>query len=134
MIDRIRKTVRERAKSRSEYCHLPDEFDELPFHIDHVIAMMHHGSDDMGNLAWCCSYDNLRKGTNLARFDPDSGQLTRLFNPRIDVWSDHFVWQATILVGISDIGRTTIDVLQMNNKQRLQQRSILIREGWEQKV
>src|SRR5437667_5562987 len=36
-----RRTVRERARERCEYCLLPVEFSVLPFEIDHIIAEKH---------------------------------------------------------------------------------------------
>ena len=60
------------------------------FHVEHIVARKHGGSDDENNLAWSCIFCNLYKGPNLASLDPDTGELTRLFNPRQDRWEDHF--------------------------------------------
>jgi hypothetical protein len=32
------RRVRHAAGARCEYCHIPSEFDPLPFQVDHVIA------------------------------------------------------------------------------------------------
>lgn len=48
---------------------------------------------------------------------PDDGQTVRLFNPRADLWAEHFRWSAAewgILEGLTPIGRATIDRLRMN--------------------
>jgi hypothetical protein len=50
----LRRLVRERAGSRCEYCGMRQEFDELPFQIEHVIPRKHHGSDEEDNLALAC--------------------------------------------------------------------------------
>jgi hypothetical protein len=62
--------------------------DREDFHVEHVIAKKHRGSDDLGNLAWACIFCNLYKGPNLASLDPDSGELTRvwMFGMNISVW------------------------------------------------
>jgi 5-methylcytosine-specific restriction endonuclease McrA len=82
--------VRERAHHLCEYCLLPQEFSGLTFHVEHIIAKQHGGSDILENLALACPECNLRKGTNLSGIDPDTNQVTRLFHPREDSWSDHF--------------------------------------------
>src|SRR5215211_294900 len=61
----IRELVRGRAGNRCEYCHLPQE--ALPFatfHVEHIIATQHGGSDDETNLALSCDRCNFSKGPN----------------------------------------------------------------------
>jgi len=60
---------------------------------------------------------------------PRIGKLTRLFNPRIDVWAEHFIWNDAILTGQTAIGRTTIAVLQINHPEAKSQRVDLLAEG-----
>ena len=50
----LRKVVRQRAGGRCEYCHLPEEFSELSFHVEHIIPRQHGGTDDPENLALAC--------------------------------------------------------------------------------
>jgi hypothetical protein len=46
----LRAVVRERARNRCEYCHLPDSaFASVDFHVEHVIAKQHHGPDGPEN-------------------------------------------------------------------------------------
>lgn len=47
--------------------------------------------------------------------DPESGEPTRLFHPRRDVWSAHFEWRGFELRGITPIGRATVVALQTNS-------------------
>jgi len=49
--DAIRQRALERAGNRCEYCRMPQQFDELPFEIEHVIAKQHGGIDRLGNRA-----------------------------------------------------------------------------------
>lgn len=107
--------VRHRAAGRCEYCLFPESASELPFHIDHIIAQKHGGQSESENLAWACFSCNLRKGPNIAGLDPDTGELTALFNPRTDGWSDHFAWDGVLLRGKSAIGRVTMAVLDINH-------------------
>ncbi|MBN9119708.1 MAG: HNH endonuclease [Planctomycetes bacterium] len=74
-------------------------------------------------------YCNLHKGPNIAGIDPDTGQLTRLFNPRTDDWNEHFAWSGHILVGRTAIGRTTVVVLATNDAAARVVRAALMAEG-----
>ena len=119
--------VRERAGHRCEYCRLPQEFSGLRFHIEHITARQHGGTDDIRNLALACPECNFHKGTNLASLDPDTGQTTRLFHPRTDNWSDHFMRVEANIIGKTSTGRATVWVLQMNTGDRSKLRQQLLR-------
>ena len=60
------------------------------------------------------------------RAKQDSGQTKqdKLFHPRRDRWSDHFAWNpdATTVVGLTAIGRATIEALSLNRKGLINQR------------
>lgn len=62
--------VRQRAGNRCEYCLLPQEFSGLRFHVEHIVARQHRGTDDADNLALACPECNCHKGTNLSGVDP----------------------------------------------------------------
>ena len=47
-----RSMVRQRAGNRCEYCGiLQEQMSAAAFHVDHIIAKQHGGSDDPSNLA-----------------------------------------------------------------------------------
>jgi hypothetical protein len=119
--------VRARAGGRCEYCQLSQDNDPLPFHIEHIISKKHRGRTLSGNLALSCSACNLGKASNIAGLDRATGNLSRLFDPRSDVWSDHFAWKGPILLGRTPIGRTTVHVLNINHPERIRLRRLLIR-------
>jgi hypothetical protein len=52
-----------------------------------------------------------------------------LFNPRQESWTDHVRWNGTILIGRSAVGRTTIDVLRINEPSRVATRATLVQAG-----
>jgi 5-methylcytosine-specific restriction endonuclease McrA len=115
-----RTIVRRRAANCCEYCRLSQLHSPLlQLQIEHVIPRKHGGSDDPANLALACSKCNLHKGTNLTGIDPESRQVTRLFNPRHDRWEDHFAWDGPRIVGLTAIGRTTVQVLNFNSLARI---------------
>ncbi len=124
-----RDFVRQRAGDRCEYCRLPQHASALRFHVEHIIARQHGGSDDAGNLALACPACNLQKGANLTGIDPDTGTVTQLFHPREDRWGLHFVRDGARIVGGSDKGRTTVWLLEMNQVDRLRWRELLLQFG-----
>jgi len=126
-----REQVRLRARERCEYCGLGEEHLPLwPFHLEHIIAEQHGGSDDVENLAWSCQRCNLRKGTNLAAVDPQSKTTVPLFHPRRDSWLDHFHLESNGSIhGRTSIGRATAGLLQMNAPERVEIRRLLVARG-----
>lgn len=108
---------------------MPERFSPFRFPIDHIIARQHHGKSTSQNLALACTYCNYYKGPNLSGIDPATGRVHRLFNPRRDAWSRHFKWNGVVVVGLTAIGRATIDVLQINHTIQLSQREALREDG-----
>jgi hypothetical protein len=126
----LREMVRERAGRRCEYCLLHQEDEPyFSFHIEHVVAKQHGGSDRPRNLALACHHDNLHKGPNLTGIDPKTGKVVRLFHPRRHSWDRHFRWDGPRLLGRTPTGRATVAVLAMNHPDRIALRELLIDEG-----
>jgi 5-methylcytosine-specific restriction endonuclease McrA len=112
--------VRERAKYTCEYCQVKQVDSPLAaLQIEHVIPKKHGGGDESANLGLACIDCNLHKGPNLTGIDPDSGEITPLFNPREQDWSKHFKWEGVEIVGLTACGRTTVVVLDMNSEYQL---------------
>jgi hypothetical protein len=122
------RQVWQRGQRRCEYCHLPALVYPLPFHVDHIIARQHGGATVLENLALACLHCNRHKGPNIAGHDPATGELDRLFHPRLDVWSEHFAWAGVELIGRTQIGRITIQALAINDPDFLAVRQTLIDE------
>ena len=119
----LRAAVRERAGHRCEYCHRRQQDSPLiALHVEHIIPRKHGGGDKFENLALACAECNLHKGSNLTGIDPETKEVTRLFNPRSDQWTEHFVWNHLQIIGLTDIGRTTVCVLELNTAARLRVR------------
>lgn len=124
-----RREVVRRAGDRCEYCQMPQELDELPHHVDHIVARKHEGTDEESNLCLACANCSLGKGSNISGLDPRSGEMTRLFHPRADTWKTHFRWKSAELIGRTAIGRTTVAVLNINRRSRIALREVLIETG-----
>lgn len=124
----LRDFVRQRAGNRCEYCRLHQRHTPLfTFHIEHIRAKQHGGTDDPVNLALACNRCNRTKGPNPSSFDPVTRQLVRLFNPREDTWTTHFVFRG--IAGLTPGGRTTVELLKMNEPKRVRTRATLIARG-----
>ena len=106
-----RAQVWRRASDRCEYCGLLQiDSPFRTFHIDHIIARKHGGSDQTSNLALACDRCSLHKSSDLSGIDTETGQLAPLFNPRTQLWSEHFVAEGARIRGLTSTGRVTVSV------------------------
>ena len=118
-----REQVRQRAGNCCEYCGAKEGLRaRLRFHVEHIVARQHGGSDDADNLALACHLCNAHKGPNLTGIDPTNGEITPLFHPRKNQWEAHFVNIAGEIIGQTPIGRVTVAVLAMNHPARVEAR------------
>jgi hypothetical protein len=65
--------------------------------------------------------------------DPETGQIAPLFNPRLQVWFEHFAWSSDGLriVGLTPIGRATVAALHLgDDPDALEVRSYWVLAGW----
>jgi hypothetical protein len=118
-----------RAIHRCEYCRMPQDLDDAPFEIDHIIARKHKGATSANNLALSCFTCNSFKGSDIASQDEVTGKLVPLFNPRRHKWVRHFRWQGAYLLGRTAIGRVTVALLNINAPLRVELREALMDEG-----
>jgi len=125
----LRRLVQARAGGRREYCLIHEDDAHFPHQPDHVIAQKHRGPTHEDNLAWACYLCNLLKGSDIASVDLDTGQIAPLFNPRSDLWAEHFRLENGRIVPLTPIGRVTEYLLQFNQPQSVQGRRWLIAAG-----
>lgn len=118
-----KRLVRQRAGNCCEYCRLSQSGQLVGFQIDHIIPIKHDGTDEDNNLCLACYDCNIYKGSDVAALDPLTRAATRLYDPRQQVWDEHFVLQEdAIILGITPEGRTTVRVLRINDTERVNQR------------
>ena len=121
----LRKKVISRAQGACEYCGMRQEWEPFhSYHVEHIIARQHRGTDDLSNLALACHHCNLFKGPNLTSRDPDGDALVSLFHPRQHVWDEHFKIESAHVLGLTDVGRTTVFLLEMNSDPRVDLRLV----------
>ncbi len=125
----LRQLVVERAAGRCEYCLVHQGVSPFVHEVDHIIASKHGGQTTSKNLALACLPCNRHKGSDLTSIDPNSGEIVRLFNPRVQSWADHFSLDGARIVGLTPTGRATIFLLRLNSSIRLVERQALIEQG-----
>ena len=79
-----------RAQKRCEYCHAPEEVFNFAFEVEHLFPQSRGGSDELDNLALSCYACNRFKSDFVTGFDEVIQQDVALFNPRRDLWEEHF--------------------------------------------
>ena len=125
----LRRQVIGRADGRCEYCLIHQDDAVASHQIDHVIADKHGGPTSLRNLALACILCNVRKGSDLSSIDPETSEVTALFNPRAQRWKEHFRFDGVRVVGLTPEGRTTVWLLQLNSIERLAERRELRKVG-----
>ena len=119
----VRRVVRERAGNCCEYCRISQRAERRPFEMDHTRPLRHGGRTVAENLAFACAPCNLWKGPNLTAFDPAEDRPEFLFDPRRDVWADHFELRGGAVAGLTPTSRATVAFLKMNEPARVRLRA-----------
>jgi len=116
--DTTKEFIRRRANYLCEYCHSPERICTTRFTVDHVIPKSVGGQDKVENLALACRRCNERRYNFVAGFDQETQAVVALFNPRQQLWSEHFIWSANgkIINGITATGRSTCKRLDLNDE------------------
>ena len=131
MIDKISKSIKlkvaQRAKFCCEYCLFPEAFLATFFHVDHIRSLKHGGLTILYNLAYACPHCNQNKGSDVATFIGRSDEsLVRFFNPRKDIWQEHFELYNGQILGKTQIGEATAFILGFNEPDKIIFRQALI--------
>jgi hypothetical protein len=125
----LRRQVYDRAKGSCEYCWIPELAVLISHEVDHMIAEKHGGQTDEDNLALACTSCNKFKGSDLASIDPLNSEIVRLYQPRNDLWREHFQFQSGEILPLTAIGRVTVRLLQLNRSERVAVRRVLEQAG-----
>jgi HNH endonuclease len=114
----LRKQVIDRANGCCEFCCAQLRYSPNSFHVEHHIPISLGGSSTVENLTLACPQCNLHKASKTEAIDPVMEQVVLIFNPRQMSWLDHFTWSDDTLymIGITSIGRATVELLQTNRE------------------
>jgi len=79
-----------------------------------------------------CHFCNDHKGARVAALDPVTGEVVRLFDPRHQVWQEHFGWtdKGDRIIGRSTTGRATVAALNLNRPSLVLARQAWVKVGW----
>lgn len=119
----LRRLVIQRADNRCEYCRISQIGQVATFHIDHIVPVVAGGETTAENLALACVSCSLRKGARQTLVDSETGEVVSIFNPRQQVWKEHFDWNGVQVIGLTATGRATIQALDLNRSTMLAIRS-----------
>lgn len=123
----LRRQVILRAHHLCEYCLVHEADFYLAGEVDHTKPIKYGGTNVFENLAYSCAYCNRFKGYTEAIVM--NGRAIRLYNPRLDHWSDHFELSEAIILAKTEIAEATLLVLRINAEERIQERLVYIEEG-----
>lgn len=128
----LQQQVRKDAGRRCGYCLSSETVTGIPLEIEHLIPESVGGLTNRENLWLACHRCNKCKGNRTAARDPTTQEVAPLFNPRTQTWYEHFQWSVdgTQVIGITSVGRATIEALQMNNEYVVEARRFWVFAGW----
>lgn len=119
--------VAARAQHICEYCHAPEVVFNFPFEVEHIFPLSRGGDNNENNLALSCRSCNLYKSDSVSGYyELAENELTRfidtrLFNPRKDVWTEHFTLNRKTgeITHLTAVGQATISRLRINSNAQL---------------
>ena len=129
----IERAVRDAARHRCGYCLSPQHLVMARHEVEHIILLAKGGVNAESNLWLACPLCNRAKGEKTHATDPDTGLTVPLFNPRTQIWHDHFRWteDGLLMIGLTAIGRATVIALHLSDDaDALTVRSYWVLAGW----
>jgi hypothetical protein len=115
----LRRLIRLQFKNRCAYCQTAEDLTPVTFEIEHIDPISLGGESVLENLCLACPSCNRFKSNHTFVTASEPQQTIRLFHPQRDDWSEHFLWDqdATRLIGLTEIGKSTIEQLRINRPQ-----------------
>ena len=130
--EELRQRVRASSGNRCGYCLSLQRYVMGKLEIEHLIPRALGGSDDEANLWLSCGLCNRYKGFQIEKVDFVTSTMAPLFNPRTQIWREHFEWdtEGIFIKGLTPVGRATVEALQLNNEIAVEVRRNWIIAGW----
>ncbi|MDX1520096.1 MAG: HNH endonuclease signature motif containing protein [Anaerolineae bacterium] len=128
----LRQKIAETAQFRCGYCLTSQHIVGPLLEIDHIISQAKGGTDAEENLWLACPTCNSHKSDRVTAVDAQTEQMVSIFNPRTEIWSEHFEWrdEGTLIHGKTATGRATIAALNMNHEDIIVARRLWVSVGW----
>ena len=130
--DALRERIDEADRRVCRYCLTVEANSGVRLTYDHITPLSKGGETDFENVCLACSACNEFKADATHAVDPVTGEPVALFNPRAQVWREHFVWSTdtTRIEGVTATGRATVLALRMNQPLIVTARGRWARVGW----
>jgi hypothetical protein len=125
----LRRLIAKRANYACEYCLLPEPKHTYKHEAEHIIPRQHGGKTISENLAFSCWRCNRNKGPNIASIDTETNTIVPFFNPRTQVWSEHFRIKDGVIIPLTSEGRVTAWIFRFNDPERVEERREQIEAG-----
>ncbi len=124
----LEEKVRRAAKNRCGYCLDPQELMPYKLEIEHLVPKASGGETVEENLRLASRECNAHKAKKIEAIDNLTEKTVKLFNPRRQIWIEHFEFNRddTEIIGKTACGRATVESLQMNNFYQTTARSIWV--------
>ena len=121
-MNRFYLKVSKRAGKICEYCLAPELALNFLFEVEHTIPRVLGGKTELENSALACRSCNIFKSDHLSGINESGLNTERLYNPRKDDWTEHFYidLENFMILGLSEIGKGTINRLRLNNSLQIQ--------------
>ncbi|MEA5549681.1 HNH endonuclease [Anabaena cylindrica UHCC 0172] len=131
LTNQLKQEVRLRAKSCCEYCYSQEKFATHSFSIEHIKPLSKGGESNFDNLALSCQGCNNYKYNKTEIQDPVSREIVPIYHPQQQNWQEHFSWNEnyTLIIGLTPIGRATVELLRLNREGLVNLRRILYAMG-----
>lgn len=128
----LRQRIAEQARYRCGYCLTQEVVSGIPLTLEHITPKAKGGQDTEENLWLSCRLCNEAKGILTEALDPETESIVPLFNPRTQIWTEHFTWNEnrTSIIGQTPTGRATVIALSLNSELRIRARAIWVEAGW----
>ncbi len=130
----LKAKIIEQERNRCGYCLSEQLRVYALLEIEHIIAKSRGGETIEENLWLACPLCNRFKGKQIYGIDPKTKEKIRLFNPRTQIWKEHFEFSADgiEIIGKTVIGKATVVALQLNNYLAVRTRKDWVKVGWYQ--
>jgi len=130
-LNQLKELVFNRSEGLCEYCKSPANISPQPFVVEHIIPKSKGGKTSAENLVHSCQGCNNYKYNKISGIDVITNVEAGLFNPRTQLWNEHFVGSDDVLeiLGITATGRITIEILKMNRIELQNLRKLLASVG-----
>jgi HNH endonuclease len=132
----LQKQIRDKFANCCAYCLTAEFLTATTFEFEHIIPRSSGGETVVENLCLACPSCNRYKAVRVASLkenrqnviDRVNEQTIPFFHPQFQAWSEHFSWNedASEIVGVTDVGRVTIEALKMNRSQLVRVRKMWV--------